>query len=80
MTTAKRRTRPQTITAWQRGIHTAAVRGPVRVVHPTIKRLGLPWQWDAAMTAYLIPIQKLDDLAAALELDGHHVDIEMAVW
>ena len=80
MTTTRRRQKQSTITAWQRGRFTGAVRGPVRVVHPAIKRLGIPWQWDAQRGCYLVPRQHFDDLLAALELDGHHVDYQMAGW
>lgn len=74
MTAGKRRAKPLTISAWQRGRHTGAVRGPMRVLHPTIKRLDLPYQWDAKAGVYLVPLPRLDDLLAAVELDGHRVE------
>lgn len=80
MTAARRRTKPQTIAAWQRGRFTYAVRGPARVIHPTLQRLGMPWQWDHNASAYLVSAQRVDDLLCALEVDGHHVDVGMAGW
>lgn len=55
--------------------HSGVVRGPVRVVHPAIQRLGLPWQFDHRRGGWLIPKQHLADLEAALVADGHVVQL-----
>ncbi len=80
MTAGKRRAKPQTVTLWKYGACTGAAKGPARTIHPILQRLGVKWMWDAAGGHYLLPIQRLDDLAAALELDGHHIDMRMPAW
>lgn len=82
MTATKRRTKPLTVTIEQpaRLRHSAVVRGPVRVVHPAIKAAGVPWQYSHQRHGYLIPRQRVDDVAARLELDGHRVEIPMPGW
>jgi hypothetical protein len=52
----------------------------VRVVHNELKRLDIPWQWDAGLHCYVIPRTRCDDLAAALEDIGHFVDMRMPTW
>lgn len=51
------------------------LRGPVRVVVPALRRLGIAWSWDARTTAFLVPKQRADDVLVALELAGHRVEI-----
>lgn len=54
--------------------------GPVRVVHPAIKAVGCPWQYDHRRHAYLIPRQHIDDVMVAIELAGHAVQMRMPQW
>ena len=51
--------------------HSAVVHGPVRVVHPTLRALGCPWQYDHRKHAFLVPVQRLDDVIADIEARGH---------
>ncbi len=80
MTSVKRRAAPHTVTAWQFGRHTGAVRGPAGVIHPAITELGVPWMWDSKRRAYLVNIKRLDEVLVAIELAGHHVQLELAPW
>lgn len=80
MTTPRRRAKPLTVTAWQRTPITSVLRGPVRVIHPALKLVDCPYQWDAKISSYLLPARRLDDVLAAIELDGHHVQLELAPW
>lgn len=47
--------------------------GPVRAVHPAIKRAGCAWQYDPRAHAYRVPLHALRDVVTALELAGHEV-------
>lgn len=46
--------------------HSGQIEGPVRVIHPLLRALGCPWQYDHR-AHYLVPIQHLDDLVADME-------------
>lgn len=74
----KRRVKPQLVTAEQT-TRSGVLRGPARVVMPAIRQVGSPWQFDARLGRYLVPLQSLDDVLAAIELDGHRV-MRMAGW
>jgi hypothetical protein len=79
VTAVKRRLRPQTVRVEQTR-HSGVLYGPVRVVHPAITQTGSPYQYDGLLHAYRVPLQRLDDVLAAIELDGHHVDMRMPGW
>lgn len=68
------------ITSWRRARHTSVIKGPVRTVHPVLTKLAVPWMWDFELGAYLVSNQRIDDVLAALEADGHRVDYMMAGW
>lgn len=79
--TRKRRTRRTVIRVDDATLpHSSIVQGPIRVVGPYLERLRIPRQYDNLLHAYKIPKRRLDDLAAAMELDGYRVDIEMPGW
>ncbi len=71
--------KPLTVTVEQTR-HSAVISGPVRVVHPAIKAVGCAWQYDHRRHAYLVPRRHLDDVSVAIELAGHHVQLEMSPW
>lgn len=79
MTAVRRRTRPLTVRVDQLR-HSGVLYGPVRVVAPAIKRVGCSAQYDNRLHAFKVPLQRLDDVMVAIELDGHHVQLGMASW
>jgi len=58
-------------------MHSGLVSGPVRIVHPAIVRLGIPWMYDHGRHAYLVPRQHLGNIQAALEADGYRVEMTL---
>jgi hypothetical protein len=68
------------ITSWRRARHTSAIKGSVRVVHPILSKLDVPWMWDATAGCYLVSSRRIDDVLAALEFDGYQVDYLMPGW
>jgi hypothetical protein len=80
VTARKRRVKPSTVTVEQTK-RSGVLYGPVRVIHPVIKRLGVPWQFDGRRRAYRVPVQRIDDVMVGIELDGHNVDYRSAaLW
>jgi len=79
VTAVKRRTKPQTIVVEQTK-RSGVLYGPVRAIHPAITQVGSPYQYDGLLHAYKVPLQRLDDVLAAIELAGHHVDVQMVGW
>lgn len=53
--------------------YSGVVVGPVRVIHPVLIRLEIPWQWCHNRHGYKVPRQHLADLEAALTADGYRV-------
>lgn len=51
-------------------MYSARLRGPARVVTPVLRALGTPWQFDARRSAFVVPLDRVDDLVAALEEAG----------
>lgn len=68
------------ITSWQCGRHTSALKGSVRVIHPVLTKLEVPWMWDAQAGCYLVPGRAIDDVLAALDAAGYRVEYLMAGW
>lgn len=60
--------------------HSGRLTGNVRIIHPILKDVGCPWQYDPRRHAYLIPKRHLDDAMARLELAGHVVQYRAAGW
>ncbi|MFL6164507.1 MAG: hypothetical protein ACJ74U_20105 [Jatrophihabitantaceae bacterium] len=58
-------------------MHSGLISGPVRIVHPAIQRLGIPWMYDHRRHAYLVARQHLADVEAALVADGHQVELTL---
>lgn len=75
MTARRKVTRPATVTFDDTLRHSTRLRGPVRVLTPELRRLGIPWQWDARDSAFLVPKGRADDVLAALEEVGHRVEV-----
>jgi hypothetical protein len=71
------RRRPARITVGQH-MHSGIITGPVRVVHPVIVRLGIPYQYDHRRHAWMVPMQRRADIEAALVADGHFVEAFLA--
>lgn len=46
---------------------TGIIPGPVRVIHPAIKRVGCVWQYDRRRHAFLVPIRHLDAVLIEIE-------------
>lgn len=61
------------------GRFTARLTGPSTAVVPALQRIGAAWQYDGR-EVWRIPNDRLDDALAALELAGHHVDYQEALW
>jgi hypothetical protein len=53
--------------------HSGVLHGPVRVVHPTLRALGCPWQYDHRKHAFLVPVQRLDAVIVIVDIEarGH---------
>lgn len=74
-----RRTKPSGCTVTVSRMKASGVlAGPVRVLHPAIKRAGCAWQYDPRAHTYRVPVQHLDDVLAVLELAGHRVEMAAA--
>lgn len=79
MTAAKRRTKPLTVTVEQMRF-SGVLKGPVRAIHPAIKRVGCAWQFEPRTHAYKVPLQALDRVLVELEMAGHAVQVQMPGW
>jgi hypothetical protein len=67
MTRASRSSSPVKIIVEQTA-RSGRIFGPVRIIHPAIKQVGCPWQYDHRRHAHLVPVQYLDDVLVAIEL------------
>lgn len=77
MTATRRRAKPATITCDDTSLRfTSLIYGPVRVVSPELRRLGIPWMYDNFRHAYKVPKARADDLFAALDVAG--CDVQMS--
>jgi hypothetical protein len=81
VTARKRRVKQPSTVAVEQTKRSAVLYGPVRVIHPVLRRLAVPWQFDHRRRAYLVPVQRIDDVMVGIELDGHNVDYRSAaLW
>jgi hypothetical protein len=54
--------------------YSGVVYAPSRIVRPSAQRVDCPIQYDAKRRAYVVPLGRLHDVIAALELDGYVID------
>lgn len=66
------RSKPVSVTV-EHTRQSGVVHGPVRVVHPAIRLVGSPGEYDGLQHAYRVPGDMLDDVTAAIEAAGHTV-------
>lgn len=79
MTATRRPAKPLTVNVAETR-HSGVIEGPVRAIHPAIKKIGCAWQYDHARHAYLVPRQALDDIMVAIEVAGHIVNYAAPLW
>lgn len=73
-----RRTQPIVVESTR---HSGIVYAPSRIVRPSAQRVDCPMQYDGKRRAYVVPLPKLHDVIAALELDGYVIDYRSgAAW